>query len=161
MKEIEKKFNDLYFLWKSETEFLSTLKAITANKSYREIIGLGRAVLPYIFRKMQKLDDWWFAALKEITGADPVEKEDIGNLSRMTAAWLGWAIDKKYIKDARRSFWNEICDYCDKDVLLQSTVSGRKRHYCFDHANREEDILTRSRLRALQIKGKKIWRAPK
>jgi hypothetical protein len=59
--------------------------------SYQRIIGLGPAVLPLIFRELERETDHWFWALAAITGANPVQPESRGSVPEMAQAWLAWA----------------------------------------------------------------------
>ena len=82
------RFNRLAKIWKRETVFLS----YGCNHwAYQEIIKMGPIVLPWIFKRMRKQPDHWFAALAEITGESPIPEEDRGKVEKMTELWLEWA----------------------------------------------------------------------
>jgi hypothetical protein len=87
----EAAFRELADEWESETKFLSSLTARAQHPAYREIIRLGDAVVPVVLRELQRKPNHWFAALRAITGADPVKPNERGDLSAMTRAWLRWA----------------------------------------------------------------------
>ncbi|HVA48039.1 MAG TPA: hypothetical protein VNH11_16840 [Pirellulales bacterium] len=53
---------------------------------YLQIIGLGRAALPHLFREIARQPDHWFSALAAITGEDPIPAGAEGNMAAMTAA---------------------------------------------------------------------------
>ena len=59
--------------------------------SYQRIIGLGPAVLPLIFRELEREPDHWFWALAAITDANPVPSESQGKVPEMAQAWIDWA----------------------------------------------------------------------
>jgi hypothetical protein len=84
------RFQRLAAVWRAETAYLSSLTDMTAHPAYREIVGMGREVVPLLLQDLEKEPDHWFTALSEITGANPVPPEDAGNLDRMAAAWLRW-----------------------------------------------------------------------
>ena len=66
------KFRALVSEWKEDTKFLSSTTAMTLHKAYQEIIGMGPLVIPLILRELETTPDQWFAALKALTGVDPV-----------------------------------------------------------------------------------------
>jgi hypothetical protein len=61
------------------------------HPAYQRIIGLGPSALPCIFREMRRSPDYWFWALRSMTGEDPVPAEHAGNLVAMSQDWLQWA----------------------------------------------------------------------
>lgn len=87
------KFGRLKEAWLQETMFSSSLSDITCNDSYHAIIGMGEAALPLILADLQEQPRHWFSALRAITGFDPVDPEEAGDLQAMTDAWLEWARD--------------------------------------------------------------------
>lgn len=82
--------------WQRETSHLSG--GAEAHESYRAIVALGKNVLPYIFASMETGPDWWFSALVEITGENPVKRGDRGKLAPMTSAWLRWGRNHGYLR---------------------------------------------------------------
>lgn len=88
---VESLFKDLTEKWKDETINLSDVGQIILNDSYQRIVGLGPTVLPYIFGALSIELDWWFPALRAITGVDPIADEDVGDMEAMRQAWLRWA----------------------------------------------------------------------
>ena len=93
----ERRFRELARKWKAATEFTSSLTDMATHPAYQQIIGLGRDSLPLIFEELRREPDWWFWALKAITGEDPVAQGDRGNLPKMTEAWLRWAEAHGYL----------------------------------------------------------------
>jgi len=87
---IREKFMSLYKSWKNDTALLSSITEKCIHPSYQQIIGVGSNVLPYIFEMLSDRFDHWFWALKAITGADPVDQADKGNIKKMREAWLNW-----------------------------------------------------------------------
>jgi hypothetical protein len=67
------------------------------HPKYQRIIGMGPAVLPLLFRELQKNPDHWFWALQAITDEDPTRPEDLGDVPKMAASWLKWAEEKGYL----------------------------------------------------------------
>jgi hypothetical protein len=86
----EQRFRQLEATWTAETGYLSSFTDIVGHPAFREIIGLGQAVVPYMMRDLEERPRLWVWALPEITGANPVPPADAGNIARMSAAWLRW-----------------------------------------------------------------------
>jgi hypothetical protein len=103
-RTLEERFTELAANWKNETSHDSSIQRITFNPSYLEIIALGEKALPYIFKELREKPDYWFMALKIITGVDPVPKEDRGDVEAMTRYWLDWAEQNKYVTS--KGFFN-------------------------------------------------------
>jgi len=89
-------FYNLVDEWKHDIEFESSLSNMFLHPAYQRIIGLGENVLPLIFNELRQEPDFWFWALSAITGEDPVDPKDVGNLKKMTEAWLNWAKANNY-----------------------------------------------------------------
>lgn len=94
--EVERRFKKLSTKWKAETILMSSVEDMAMNRNYQRIIGMGPAVVPFILKSMKTKPDFWFWALRAITGADPVSKENLGDLQKMSAAWLKWGAAKGY-----------------------------------------------------------------
>ena len=83
-------FNTLAAAWRAETAHLSSVIAKTAHPAYLRIIGMGQAVLPLILARLDSEPAYWFAALRSLTGQNPVRAEDAGRFNAMRDAWLAW-----------------------------------------------------------------------
>jgi hypothetical protein len=92
-----KKFKRLLELWRKETEYMSSMTQAFLHPAYQEIVGMGKEALPFIFRAMEQNPDWFFWALRAITGENPVRTEHRGRLKEMTIDWIEWAKEKGYI----------------------------------------------------------------
>jgi len=90
------KFQSLISEWKNDTHLMSSSTSMILHKAYQQIIGMGPTVIPLILRELQNSPDHWFAALKALTGIDPVAPSDRGKLGAMTNAWLDWARRQGY-----------------------------------------------------------------
>ena len=78
--------------WREETAYLSSSTQITGHPAYQELIALGPAALPFLFRDLEQTGDGHLSkALTAITGAHPVAVEDRGNVRKVADAWLHWA----------------------------------------------------------------------
>jgi hypothetical protein len=89
--ELEARFHELANVWRTETHYLSSSTEMTAHPAYQQIIALGPAAIPLLLRELEREPDWWFTALRALTGANPVPPEACGKLMAMTDAWLAWA----------------------------------------------------------------------
>jgi hypothetical protein len=86
----EERFRLLADEWRRGVGPLSSASKIVQHPAYQAIIALGPDVVPFILRELEREPDHWFAALRAITGADPVTPEDRGRMDRMAAAWIRW-----------------------------------------------------------------------
>jgi hypothetical protein len=82
--------SELIQRWKTDTRHLSWTIAKVAHPGYLRIISFGHSALPALLAEMTRDPDHWFAALRAITGQDPVPEDLRGDLPRMTAVWLEW-----------------------------------------------------------------------
>jgi hypothetical protein len=96
VESVEQKFQRLTAVWRAETRHLSSTTKMFGHPAYQEIIAMGAQVVPSLLRDLEREPDHWFAALRAITGAQPVPPEDRGDITRMAAAWLRWAKDHGY-----------------------------------------------------------------
>jgi len=87
---VEQQFRRLEAQWTTDTQFLSNPRLITEHPAFREIIALGPEVLPLMLRDLEAQPSLWVWALPEITGENPVEAGDGGNIRKMSDAWLQW-----------------------------------------------------------------------
>ena len=90
------RFRALADQWRRETGPLSSSSRIAAHPAYQEIIGMGPAALPLILRELQEHGDHWFAALRAISGENPVPKEYAGRIPKIAECWLEWGREKGY-----------------------------------------------------------------
>jgi hypothetical protein len=85
-------FEELVAAWSSSTAHLSSTAKLIEHPAYRQIIGLGPAVLPLMLRDLAESGRFWFPALHAITGENPVPDDAAGDVERMAGAWLDWAV---------------------------------------------------------------------
>jgi hypothetical protein len=89
---LEQRVTDLLRRWRTETALLSSSTQMTHHPAYQEIITLGEAALPYVFRDLEQTQDGHLAAaLTAITGAHPVPEEQRGRIGEVARTWLRWA----------------------------------------------------------------------
>jgi hypothetical protein len=97
-ENIEPEFNRLVRLWKSERSSTSSTIEMAMHPAYQEIIGLGKAAIPFILRELSRESDFWFWALKAISREDPVPPRSRGRIREMTDIWLDWGRRKGYVR---------------------------------------------------------------
>jgi hypothetical protein len=95
--DLECRFRELVIRWQAEVAPLSSTTARVQHHSYREIITLGPAVVPLLLRELEQRPNHWFAALRSLTGADPVAPSDRGKIGPMTEAWIKWGKEHGYL----------------------------------------------------------------
>ena len=96
-RQLEERFNALVRKWKRETIHFSLIQQMVLHPAYQEIIGLGPKVIPLILSELRKEPDFWFWALRALTGEDPITEEMRGDLEAMTDAWLSWGHTHAYL----------------------------------------------------------------
>ena len=89
---LQRKFDTLADTWNRETAHFSSTRQMAEHPAYREIVSLGRPVVPLIFREVVRDPGFhWFHALREILGSGPEIPTDArGRLSLVTERWLRW-----------------------------------------------------------------------
>ena len=95
-ESIEDCFRRLAAAWHQAVAHHSSSSLRHEHPAYQEIIGMGPAVVPLLLRDLEVNRRHWFAALKAITGADPVAPADAGKVVRMAEAWLQWGRENGY-----------------------------------------------------------------
>ena len=93
---LETRFRRLASAWHEAVAYQSSTTVRNNHPAYREIITLGPDVVPLLLRDLEGNHTHWFAALREITGADPIPESAAGNIPKMAEAWLSWAKDHGY-----------------------------------------------------------------
>ena len=88
--EVRLQFDTLAAEWRKQVKFLSNLRQAVMFDSYQRIIGLGRPVVPVLLEELKRQPDWWFCALRAITGENPAPADAAGSLPKLAAAWVEW-----------------------------------------------------------------------
>ena len=89
-ERLRQEFEALARQWKDDTAGDSTGTAILLHPAHQRIVGMGRPALPLILEDMSEHGGHWFAALRAISGENPVVPEDRGRVRKMQAAWIEW-----------------------------------------------------------------------
>jgi hypothetical protein len=95
---VEQRFRALASTWKAaaSSSVSSSLRDSLSHPAYREIIAMGEPAIPFILSELEREPDWWFAALKQITGVDPVPPAIRGQIQEMARYWLQWGRAQGY-----------------------------------------------------------------
>jgi predicted DNA-binding antitoxin AbrB/MazE fold protein len=91
---VDERFRELAAAWEQAVAYQSSSTERNSHPAYRAIIALGPDVVPLLLRDLEKNHTYWFCALREITGADPIPESAAGNIPKMVDAWLCWAREK-------------------------------------------------------------------
>jgi len=96
-ESIEQRVVCLLGRWREETLYLSSSTRITGHPAYQELIALGPAALPFLFRDLEQTRDGHLSkALTAISGAQPVPADERGQMRKIAETWLRWAKDNGY-----------------------------------------------------------------
>src|SRR5438034_4948287 len=94
---LEQQVQRLLATWRKETYVISDSSKLVSHPAYQELIALGPAVLPHLFRDLeQTLDGHLSSALTRITGAQPVQPGEGGKIRVVAERWLNWARENGY-----------------------------------------------------------------
>ena len=96
-RDIELRFYSLLTEWYNDIKFISSTTQILKHKAFREIVNMGSDVVPLIFDEIQNNPSFLFVALNEITGDNPIKKQNSGKIRRMIEDWIEWGKKKEYI----------------------------------------------------------------
>src|SRR5438105_4459135 len=78
--DLEEVFRRLIAEWRSAVAHLSSTTRRVQHPAYQRIIALGPRVVPLLLRELKGRPNHWFAALRALTGADPVPASDRGKI---------------------------------------------------------------------------------
>ena len=91
------RFNELADQWENETVLYSNSTQLMEHPAYREIVSMGKPVVPLILERMRETGRHWDHALEVITSANPVKQSDCGKVVTIRASWLKWGEANGYI----------------------------------------------------------------
>jgi hypothetical protein len=92
MKYLANVFSFLARKWEEDTRNVSSVHEMAKHPAYRAIVSFGPRVIPFIMDRIRSTTAFWFPALSEITGEDPVDPSDRGDFLAMQRAWTNWTI---------------------------------------------------------------------
>ena len=90
-------FSQLVKQWNEERGITSSLSKMFMCPSYKKIIKMGGKAVPLILAQLVREGDdpdHWYAALKAITGEDPVPEDAYGDTVQIAKVWLSWAEER-------------------------------------------------------------------
>lgn len=94
-----KAFGILASEWRRDTAIHSSTSMMVAHPAYKAIISMGQPAAVLILERLRDgRYDWWFHALKSITGADPSPPEHAGNLQALSQDWVKWGEENGYLE---------------------------------------------------------------
>jgi hypothetical protein len=96
-EELEPRFRLLVKQWKKETAHLSSTSRMAKHPAYQEIIAMGMAAVPLLLAELRRSPDFWFPALRSITGENPVLPGSVEKVKEMAQAWIEWGRAKGII----------------------------------------------------------------
>jgi hypothetical protein len=88
-------FDGLAANWKQETKHLSVLAQRYKHPAYIAILNMGRSVVPFMLKELQRNPDRWFDALERLTGANPAKEAT--TFDEALERWLAWGRSNNYI----------------------------------------------------------------
>src|SRR5437667_11034541 len=89
---IEKRVVRLLGTWREQTAYLSSSTRITEQPTYQELMAVGPAALPFLFRDLEQTRDGHLSkGLTILAGALPVPAEDRRQVYKVAEAWPRWA----------------------------------------------------------------------
>jgi hypothetical protein len=91
---IEQQFQSAAERWSTETGAHSSLTMRQKHPAYRELVAMGWNAVPLLLRALKDRPDYWFPALREITGENPVTPERKGDYDKMSESWRQWGQNK-------------------------------------------------------------------
>lgn len=84
-------FYNAYKNWREETMYSSDLNDVTESEYFAQIVAMGSAALPYIFRELQTEASTIFLAAAAILGRDPIGADRYDTIGEIRQAWITWA----------------------------------------------------------------------
>lgn len=90
--KLRETFGALAKTWREDTGHLSSTLHKAMHPAYQQIIGLGPQALPLILQELKDRPNFWFWALRAISGEDPVQQGD--NVEAATNAWIKWGFER-------------------------------------------------------------------
>lgn len=89
------RFKQLAAKWRDETIFSSSIQSTVLNAHYQSIIGMGPAVVPFIFEELKTNGGHWYWALQSILGQNPAAQSS--TVKEAKARWLQFAVENDYL----------------------------------------------------------------
>lgn len=93
-------FRQLVDEWFYDTQWLSSISAITCHDAFARLVALDKPVLKLILERLAQgeVRVHWFPVLKDVAGEDPVPPEKRGRVREMADEWLNWGRAKGLVR---------------------------------------------------------------
>ena len=96
----EEQFNECIEKISYDTGMYSDLGMIKRHDWYPALKDSGRSILPFVFRRLESDIEGgnWICVilLADITGANPIPREDYGRLIKIREHWINWGHENGY-----------------------------------------------------------------
>ena len=89
-QQVKTKFNTLKTKWLESASYHSNPIDLYENIYYKEIIELGKDVIPLLIEDLDSPMGDWYCALNKITGENPIQNINKGITKKMTEDWKKW-----------------------------------------------------------------------
>lgn len=96
IKPFSKQFEYLSSAIEQECIMVSSPSQIAMHPYYQKIISFGKKAIPLLIKKLDNTPTYWFWALEEISGTNPVPVIHRGNIPEMIKLWKNWAKENGY-----------------------------------------------------------------
>jgi hypothetical protein len=96
-EEISTRFEELKNEWWELCQWFSASDHIARHPAHRSIVAMGSAALPLILSDLKRDPKFWYRALEEISGENPVPYNYRSNVPKMREYWINWGIERGYI----------------------------------------------------------------
>lgn len=94
-QEFTERFVTLAREWLRDTAVLSSIRAKLTHPAYQKILELGERAIPLVLNELRVRPSHWFAALKTLTGENPVPPG--ATFDEAAEAWLRWGKSRGYM----------------------------------------------------------------
>ena len=106
LKELRRKFNEAFLETRfralvqtcnEELERHSSPELLARSPAYGEILSMGSRAIPLLLEELRDKGGIWHAALRTLTGAQPVPRIYRSNPALTTTAWLQWGRENGHL----------------------------------------------------------------
>ena len=95
--DLKRKFVVLKEKWVNETAYQSNPSLIYKNSNYRDIIKMGKRIVPILIDDLNENNGDWLNALSEILDIYPIKKENEGIWDKMKEDWNNYLKENESI----------------------------------------------------------------
>lgn len=84
------RFEELATELENDCMFVSSPNQVVSHASYREIVGMGGKIIPLLIKRLDNQPTLWLLALQDITGLNPIKRQNRGNIPMVINDWKNW-----------------------------------------------------------------------